>query len=451
MPSVSFDKETLESPLAEIVYPIRSVLTTEITGGVLLLAATVVAVAWANSPWGEFYFKLWETPLLLSVGEWETSIDLRALINEFLITIFFFAVGLDIKCEFVDGDLSTLRKASLPVIAAIGGMCVPALIYLTLNRGSVESQGWAIPIATDIVFVVAILTLFKSRISKALRAFVLAIAVVDDIGAVSVIAVVHSSGISPELLFFSALTFLLLLFAGRQGVRHPLVYTIFGLILWILTLKAGIHPTVAGVLVAVTVPARSVIGKAEFVEKGKDLLDTLDQRHGALVAEGELNTQSEAGIVKEIETGSVFAQNPLARFLERIEPLVDCIIVPLFALANAGVILEGAFGEAALQGVTLGIIAGLVIGKPVGIVMATWISSKLGLSEIPPGIPVRHLWGAGFLCGIGFTMSLVMNNLVFEHHEGFLAEVKIAVLLGSLLAAATGSILLTTRIDPKSS
>lgn len=429
-------------PLYRALSPFRSFVEDHVSGGILLLLATVVALIWANSPWSAGYHALWEMDASITVGTFSHVHSLRDWINDGLMALFFFVVGLEIKREILVGELSTRRGATLPIAAALGGMAVPALIYLAINAGGAGADGWAIPMATDIAFALGVMAVLGDRVPVGGRVFLTAVAIIDDIGAVLVIALVYTGGIAWGALFLAAILLLALVVANRAGVNHPIVYALLGLGVWLAIFASGIHATVAGVLVALTIPVRTRIHPAELVEDGRAMLDELaaTSTNGVSV----LSDQHQQSILHRLSQDVLGAEPPLQRLEHSLNPWVAYAIVPVFALANAGVMLPADFG-AALQGpVPLGVVAGLVIGKPLGIVLATWLAVRLHLTGLPTGVNWRQLLGIGFLGGIGFTMSIFITGLAFN--SGPLADAaKLGILGGSLIAGAIGFFLLRTN------
>lgn len=422
-------------PLYRALSPFRSFVSNYVSGGILLLLATVVALFWANSPWAASYHALWEMDASITVGPYSHVHSLRDWINDGLMALFFFVVGLEIKRQILVGELNNRRGATLPIAAALGGMIVPALIYLAINVGGPGVDGWAIPMATDIAFALGVLAVLGDRIPIGGRVFLTALAIIDDIGAVLVIALVYTGGIEWNALLLSGALLVALVVVNRAGVTHPAVYAVLGIGVWLAMFASGIHATVAGVLVALTIPVRSWIHPAELVEEGRALLDGLAATGGNGVS--VLADPQQQSLLHRLSGAVQAAEPPLQRLEHSLNPWVAYAIVPVFALANAGVELPADLG-AALQGpVLLGVVGGLVIGKPLGIVLATWLAIRLRLTILPPGVTWRHLLGIGCLGGIGFTMSIFIANLAFEQ-ENLLAASKTGVLLASVTAGVLG-------------
>jgi NhaA family Na+:H+ antiporter len=409
-----------------IANPIQRILAIEATSGVVLLAATVAALVWANA-WGASYEALWHAPMGLELGPWAVSRPLHFWVNDGLMTIFFFLVGLEIRRESFEGELASVRKAALPVAAAIGGMLAPAVIFAALNVGRPTAAGWAIPMATDIAFAVGVLTVLGSRVPVAWRVLLLALAVIDDIGAIAVIAVFYSAGLSYEGLILAASGLAAVLILRGIGVRSPVLYVAPGAVVWAGLLVAGIHPTLAGVVLGLLAPVRPWFGPSGFAKTTQTQLEGLPEadRHALLAS------------LDHIDRARREAVSPVERLIHALHPWVAFGIMPLFALANAGV----AFGGAELGGDSLwlfvGIVAGLALGKPLGIVVASLAAARAGIATRSAEVTRRGLLLVGLVGGIGFTMSLFIAQLAFPAGP-YLATAKLAVLVGSGAAIATG-------------
>ena len=410
-----------------VAAPIQRILAVEAASGIVLLVATVAALLWANiSPTS--YEGLWHMPLGVRCGSWSYERSAHFWINEGVMTVFFLVVGLEIRRELFEGELASLRKSALPLAAALGGMLVPAGIFAVLNTGREGEAGWAIPMATDIAFAVGVLTLLGSRIPPALRVLLLALAVIDDIGAIAVIAMFYSAGISPVGLALVALGIGGILTMRAAGVRAPLLYVAPGGVVWAGLLAAGIHPTLAGVILGLLTPVRPWFGLSGFAETAQAHLERLpaDDRE-ALHA--SLDRISEAR--RE-------ALSPVERLIHTLHPWVAFVVMPIFALANAGVI----FGEARISGDELwlfaGIVGGLALGKPLGIAAASLSASRLGIAVRSEEITRRGVLLVGLVGGIGFTMSLFIAQLAFPPGPQ-LDTAKLAILVGSLVAMLGGA------------
>jgi len=413
-----------------IARPLRDFLQTETAGGILLLVATLAALAWANSPIGDSYEPVWRTEIGIQIANFELTEDLRHWVNDGLMTIFFFVVGLEIKRELVVGELNEPRKAALPALAALGGMIVPALIYAALNIGGPGASGWGIPMATDIAFAVGLLALFGKYCPDSLRIFLLSLAIVDDIGAILIIALFYTRGIEPGWLV--AAIALLAAVAGMRSRRiwwTPL-YVLAGTATWFAALESGVHATIAGVALGLLTPARSV-----DPEGARDAVDEASA----------LMQDPKPAAIRRLAVQAQEAVSVAERLEYLLHPWTSYAIIPIFALANAGVQLNASLLEsAATSPVTLGIVAGLVGGKLLGISGFSWAATRTGIGSMPPGMNWSHIFGAAATAGIGFTVSLFIAGLAFEDPQ-IIDEARIGILFGSGVAAILGSFLLTPR------
>lgn len=391
-------RRQLRLPMGHRLPPLGSdFVYVEVASGLVLALATVVALVAANvAP--DAYDDLWSTTLRIGVGDRAIETDLRHWVNDGLMAVFFFVVGLEIKRELVVGYLRDRRAAALPVAGAIGGMLLPALLYLLVNAGGGGASGWAIPMATDIAFALAVLAIVGSKAPRELKLFLLTLAIVDDIGAIVVIALFYAEGIAPLWLVGATGTVLVLLGLRRVGVAHPALYALPGLVLWVCLHESGVHATLAGVILGLLTPTGTV--------RGREVLTTLE---------------------------------------DRLHPWSSFVVVPIFALANAGVVLDADSLEAAATGaVARGVFVGLVVGKPVGIMLAVAAALRVGIGTLPPGIRLRHLSGVSLIAGIGFTVSLFVADLSFEGR--LLGEAKVAILAASTLAALLGALLVRATL-----
>ncbi len=437
------------APIYRIISLFQDFARLESSGGVVMMACAAVALIWANSPWAETYFDLWQVKLTLGVGEWALSKPLLKWINDGLMALFFFIVGLEIKRELLAGELASPRRAALPIAAALGGMLAPALIYTAFNAGGAGAAGWGIPMATDIAFSLGVLALLGRRAPLGVKVFLTALAIVDDIGAVLVIALFYTAQVSWASLAVAALILLILLALNRLGVKGTLPYAVLGIGLWLAFLYSGVHATVAGVLLAMTIPAHSaIVDRQAFMQAIRRALELYEQA----CCDGEENgfaTSNRQAAAQALEAASAYAESPLQRLEHALHPWVTYLILPLFALANAGVNLSGEIGPALLSPVGMGIIAGLVIGKTTGISFFSWLAVRLKLAQIPEGVHWRHLLGTAMLAGIGFTMSLFIANLAFGNSEALTAA-KISIIAASLLAGVLGWLVLRTgSLEPE--
>lgn len=421
--------------IGNVLLPFQEFFRQQASGGIVLMVCTVAALVWANSPWAGSYDALWHTKISAGLGEWTIAKPLRVWINDGLMAIFFFSVGLEIKREILVGELANMRKAMLPIAAAVGGMLVPAAFFLALNAGRPGANGWGIPMATDIAFALGVLAILGDRVCLSVKIFLTALAIADDIGAVLVIALFYTADLSYVALGVGAVFLAALIAANRTGVHNPLVYTFLGIGLWAAFLKSGVHPTVAGVLIAMTIPAHPRITDTEFLEKSQKIIDAFRNAagKGARMLANEHQRRSAAALNR----ASQFVQTPLQRMEHELHPWVTFLIMPIFALANAGVNVGTGFTEALTDRVSLGIMAGLVVGKQAGITLFAWLAVKSRLAVLPADISWKDIYAAGWLGGIGFTMSLFIANLAFDESP-LLYVSKIGILAASLVAGAVG-------------
>ncbi len=437
-----------KEPIEVLLKPINQFLHQEASGGILLIIFTVIALVWANTALSHTYHDLWRTHLIVSLGSLLTlDYSIHHWINDGLMVIFFFTVGLEIKRELLVGELSSVQKASLPIAGALGGMIVPAILYTIFNTGGEGARGWGIPMATDIAFVVGIMALLGTRVPLTLKIFVLALAIADDIGAVLVIAIFYTAKISTTALIIAAIVLGSLILLNRLGTKSLIPYSILGVILWLAFLKSGVHATIAGVLLAFTIPAVSRYDTNKFSGKVKQLINNFDSKgdHWKNV----LNNAERQHDVLAIESSCEKILTPLQRFEHSLHPWVSFFIIPVFALANAGVSLAGLdILHSLLSPVSLGIIVGLFIGKQFGIFAFSFIAVKLKLSSLPEGVNWKNLYGAAILAGIGFTMSLFIASLAFTD-PALLDLAKIGILSGSLLSGIAGFMFLKTSSSKK--
>jgi len=427
------DSATRRSGFAEFFH-------TETAGAVVLLAATVLAFVLANSPLYPAMQALFHTEMGLRVGPWEFSMSVLHWINDGLMALFFFVVGLEIKREFIVGELAERRKAALPLLAAVGGMLVPALVYTAFNVGGPGIHGWGVPMATDIAFALGILALLGSRVPLGLRVFLTALAIADDIGAILVIAIFYTAEVSLMWLSVVAVLFIVLLLLARRGVDSWWPYAIIGVGLWAAMLASGVHATIAGVLVAFTIPATARLAPLDFTRRTRVALGDIES--AAVPGEHTLVDGSRVDVCTTIRRDALHTMAPLQRMESALHPWTTFVVLPLFALGNAGVRLVGV-DVGALFGspISLGILIGLVVGKPIGIFAMTWLAVRLRVADLPQDVNWLHILGAGILGGIGFTMSLFVANLAFAGSDQT-AAAKVAILVASVIAGCAGYALL---------
>jgi NhaA family Na+:H+ antiporter len=408
----------------------------EIAGAVVLLAATVIALVIANTNAYGALERILHTELSISIGGWDFQQSLKHVIDDDLMVLFFFVIGLEVKREIVVGELSKPRQAVLPILAALGGMLAPAIIYLSFNARGAGANGWGVPMATDIAFALGVLAALGSRAPTKLRLFLTTLAIADDIGAIIVIAVFYSSGVAFQWLLVAAALLGVLALLNRWGVDSIAPYAILGVGVWFAFLNSGVHATIAGVLVAMTIPTRPRMQPLEYCDFARTKLDEIEAQENPAAHVLEDDAQQEAAF--EIRRVSPQIASPLQRVEHGLHPFTTFVVLPLFALANADIRLVGLdVPHLMLQPVVLGIFFGLLIGKPLGITAVTWLTVRFGLSDLPTGVTWRQMIGGSILAGIGFTMSLFIATLAFEDPT-LLSEAKIAVLITSAVAGAIG-------------
>jgi NhaA family Na+:H+ antiporter len=429
----------------KILTPFARFAQFEAAGGVLLILCTIAALVWANSPWWESYFHLWEVPVTLGFGEFVINKNLHHWINDGLMAVFFFVVGLEIKRELLAGELSTPKKAVLPFAAALGGMLVPAAIYAALNWGKPGAPGWGIPMATDIAFALGILTLVGSRVPLGLKVFLTALAIVDDLGAVLVIAIFYTTELSFTSLGFGGAFLVAMLVVNKLGFRSPLLYLALGFLAWVGFLKSGVHATIAGVLSALMIPSTVRIDPLRFLRDSQQSLKEFEEATNMGDKPGVLLTGFQQEAIATLEERAEWAQPPMQRLEHGLIPWVTFFIMPIFAFANAGVRLDKDIAEALTHPVSLGIILGLVLGKQIGITIFSLLAVKMKVADMPERSNSRALYYVSWLGGIGFTMSLFVANLAFVNAPDLLDTAKVGILSASLISGVAGYILLLKK------
>jgi NhaA family Na+:H+ antiporter len=418
-----------------LVRPLQTFFQTEAAGGMLLLVSAVIALVWANSPWSGAYERLWRTELTFELGGLTLSHSLREWINEGLMAIFFFVVGLEIKREVVTGELRQPRAAALPVVAAVGGMAIPAAMYLAFNAGTEAARGWGIPMATDIAFALGVLTIAGRRLPSSLKLFLLALAIVDDIGAIVVIALFYSGGIAFDVLAVGAVLLVTIMALQRAAVRATAVYVALGVGVWLALLQSGVHATVAGVALGMLTPASPFQRPRAVSMEARRVADETEDEPSPPDADAH-HWLWLAALSRE-------AVSPLGRMEHLLHPWTSFLIVPLFALANAGVVLDAdALGTAATSRVAWGVLVGLVVGKVAGITLAAWGATKLGLARLPQGVGWFEIVGVAAVAGIGFTVSLFVAGLAFTEGTD-LDAAKLGILGASIVAGVVGAAVLS--------
>ena len=417
----------------------------EVTGSVVLPACTVVALVWANSPWAAAYFALVHTKLALVFGTSTFALSLQHWINDGLMVAFFFVVGLEIKRELSVGHLSSLRQAVLPVAAAVGGMVVPAAIYLSFNTGGPGARGWGVPMATDIAFALGILALLGSRVPTGLKVFLTALAIADDLGAVLVIALFYTEQIRWGALGAALFFLLLVALAVRSGLRRPVLYALPILGVWVAVFASGVHATVAGILVAMVVPVRPRLAPVAFLGTVSDTLEAL--RTADLTRESVLADEAQLDALVTLDDAATDMRPPGLTLERFFHPIQAFLILPLFAFFNAGVDLTGRGRDALVEPVTLGVIVGLVLGKLLGIGLSSWLAVRSGYTSLPEGVTGLQIAGVALLGGVGFTMSLFVSELAFDA-EALLNAAKLGILVASSTAGVCGYLVLRTALPP---
>lgn len=416
-----------------VAQPISRFLHIEASGGLILVGAAIVALAWVNSPWDASYASLWTTEIGIDVGGHVLVEDLRHWVNDGLMALFFFVIGVEIKAELATGDLRQARRAAIPVIGAFGGMVVPALLYLVVSGGGEAGGGWGIPMATDVAFALGVLALLGPRVPHELKVLLLALAIVDDIGAILVIAVFYSSSI--QVTWLAGAAFGLLVTAGlrRAGVRFLPAYVVVGTAVWWMTFESGVHATIAGVALGLMTPARPFLPDADA---------------NAIAGELSTDTQVTASEIRSISFRIRESVPVTERLQEVLHPWTSYLIVPLFALANAGVKVSGGdLADQLTSRATLAVIVGLVAGKTIGVTGSILVARRLGIGTLPPTITARHVLGLGLVAGVGFTVSIFVAGLAFRD-PGLIESSKLGVLAGSVLAAAASAVVLRRGAHP---
>ena len=425
--------------IGRLMFPVADFAHNKVAGAVVLIAATLIAIAWANSPWEDTYRALLGAEVQIGIAGYGLAKPVYIWVNDGLMAFFFFVVGLEIKREALAGELSSLRKAALPIAGAIGGMAVPALLYISFTAGTAASRGWGIPMATDIAFALGILMLAGPRVPLGLKVFLTALAIVDDIGAIAIIAIFYTDSISIGSLVVGAMLLLISITANRCGVRKAVVYFIIGTGVWLAFLASGVHATLASVLMAMTIPAKTRIDCANLATRVVSLLSVVGQPTRSRRTQLLTATQQQA--LQKIRQLISDASAPLQELEHTLLPLVTFFVLPVFALANAGVSFGADSVETFGNPICIGVAVGLLIGKPLGIVGSCLIAYKLNLAEMPQGVTWRGLLAVSVLGGIGFTMSLFVSSLAFFDPESQQAA-RVGILLASTLSAAIGAVLI---------
>lgn len=428
-----------EYPIDRVRRPLDRFIQDQSTSGLVLLVSAVLAVVLANSPWREAYHQVWELLVSVRVDRFVFERDLLHLINDGLMAVFFFVVALELKREFIGGEFADLRNAMLPMAASVGGMVAPALIYLAVTgTGGEAANGWGITLGTDTAFVLGLLALLGQRVPPAIKAFFLAVAVIDDIASVSVIAFFYTSDLSMANLGLGVLFLLVLVAMNLLGVRNM---TAYGLIavggLWLAFVLSGVHATVAGVLAAFTIPTTSKMSGRSYTQRIRQLADDFDRTRDA---PSSLITDEQLQIITKVKRYSAFAETPSQRLEQVLHPWVAFLILPVFALANAGIVLPAQLGGAFAEPVTLGVFLGLVLGKPIGILAMSWLFVRAGWGRLGHQVHWGHMAAIAVMSGLGFTMAIFISELAFEG-EALREAAKLGILFASVTAGVAGTAL----------
>ncbi|PJR03453.1 Na+/H+ antiporter NhaA [Avrilella dinanensis] len=426
-----------------VIQPVSRFISKSTTGGIVLFVAALIAIFFANSPWAEDYAHFWHQHVVIAFGDYKLDMTLHHWINDGLMAIFFFVVGLELKRELTNGELASPKKAALPIIAAIGGMAFPAIIYLFFAGGTDAAHGWGIPMATDIAFALGVMYMLGDKVPTPLKVFLTALAIVDDLGAVLVIALFYTSQLNLTFLFIGITLFILLLIFNRLGFKNPLFYAIIGIAgVWLAFLLSGVHATIAAVLAAFAIPANARVNERTFTKelvhlKEKFLSIDPDDKQPDL-------TDKQIHIVEDIRAVAKDAIPPSQRLEHGMHNLVTFFVMPVFALCNAAIPISFAGG---LSAVTLGVAFGLLIGKVIGVSVLSALLIKLKVVTAPKGTTMRKLFGVGFLAAIGFTMSLFITELAFDVkiHPEFPDQAKMGIILASVVGGIIGYLLLNTK------
>lgn len=422
-----------------LLTPINRFIKNEVSGGLVLFLFSILAMIAANSFMSDWYFNIWKETFTISLGTYEVSNDLLHWVNDGLMAVFFFVIGLELKREIIGGELSTVRKAMLPIGAGLGGMIFPALIFFLFNPSGYEAKGWGIPMATDIAFALGIMAVLGKRVPLSLKIFLTAMAIADDIGAVLVIAFFYTSNIDFYNIFVGALFLGTMITLNVLGVRNTVVYAIIGIAgLWLAFLMSGVHATIAGVLAAMTIPSGKKIKNARFMERLKSQLHVFEKITPSTTS---LISHEQLHVLDEIKKSIKMVETPLQRLEHRMHPFVVFLVIPIFAFANAGVKIDGNIITMLKSPITMGVMAGLVVGKLVGISLVTKLMVKMKIASLPEDVNWQQLYGAALLAGVGFTMSLFITKLAYNDADTIL-HAKVGILLASVIAGVLGYILL---------
>ena len=426
-----------------LVDPIKQFINNSSAGGIVLFLAAFAALILSNSPWAHQYHHLWELEISIKIGDMLIEKTLHHWINDGLVSVFFFVVGLELKREILAGELSDPRNALLPIMAALGGILLPAGIYLLINSSAPEVNGWGIPMATDIAFALGVVYLLGDRVPSSIKIFLTTLAIADDLAAVLIIAFFYTSSIDVVNLTIGGAFLVLLIMSNIIGIRSTLYYAVLGVVgLWFTFLLSGIHPTIAAVLVAFTIPAKQKVSKSAFSLRFEQLLSKF---RSAKTVEAPVASKEQLKVVSKIRKVTKMAVPPLQRLEHDLHPFVSFVVMPIFALSNAGVTFSGNLWHDFLSPVSMGIFLGLLVGKVLGVGLVVTVMTRLKLARMPAGITNRRLLGLGFLSAIGFTMSIFITGLAFKDPL-LVQQAKVGIFAASLLASLAGYLLL--RVAP---
>ncbi|MFC2129479.1 Na+/H+ antiporter NhaA [Bacteroidota bacterium] len=420
-----------------IITPFQRFVKIESFSGILLFSAMIIALIWANSPFSDTYTSILNFELGFSSDSFKLTKPVILWINDGLMAVFFFLIGLEIKRELLIGELNSVKKASFPLLAAIGGMMIPLILYTVLNKNPEASHGWGVPMATDIAFSLAILKLLGKRVPLSLKIFLTAFAIVDDIGAVMVIAIFYNTGIQWMLLLYAFILLGILFFMAYKGIYIKYLSFLFAIVIWVLFLKAGIHPTIAGILMAFTIPIRQKINFRTYIDKLTSITDNIKS---ACVGPSPILTKLQIEEIDNLEDWTAKVQSPLQHLEHRLHNWVSFLIMPIFALANAGIVFGGGAGFD--MSLVLVLAISLVAGNFIGVAGISLLSIKLKIAVLPEDVSTWQVIGVSALAGVGFTMSIFIANLAFVDHPVLMDSAKVGILLGSLIAGMSGFVIL---------
>jgi NhaA family Na+:H+ antiporter len=424
-----------KTPVKDLLLPFERFITNESSSSILLIFSVIIAIIIANTALGTFYFNFFETPFRIGFGDFVLEKPLLLWINDGLMAIFFFLVGLEIKRELLTGELSEYELVKLPFFAAIGGIVVPIILYVSFNFGQPSLNGWAIPMATDIAMVLGLLAIFGRRVPLYLKIFVTSMAIIDDIASILVIAIFFTSSMKIDYLFLAIALIVVLFLMNRLRIRQSYIYMIVGVILWFAFLKSGIHATITGIILALMIPATKKLDIHDFRVLTQSVVNTLvydDPSH-----DPNISPEVYLASIQTLEQGCHDIQPPLFRLENFLSAWVSFLIIPLFAFANSGLVLESFNISTLFNSQSLGVIIALVIGKPLGVTLFTWFSVKQGYTKLPEEISWRMLHSVTWLAGIGFTMSFFISTLAFSD-PSVIVDAKISILIASVIAAIVG-------------